>query len=170
MPRSPREPSAGRHDRASQRSHQATRTVPKRSRRAPLAQRERLVDAMIELSAKAGHNAVSNAEVSARAGVSTETFYEEFADKEDCLLAAYRECAERVFGHMRAVGDGDWSEAARAALGGLLSVLGSDPDAGRVLFVEGLAGGWRLREERRRVLGEFERRVQEFLESPRRTA
>jgi AcrR family transcriptional regulator len=130
-------------------------------------QRQRLVDAMIELSARAGFQSVSVAQVAAQAGVSTATFYEQFGDKEDCLLAAYRAVAKRVFGQMRPVaGDGDWSSAARVGLKRLLSALQSDPSAGRVLFVEGLAGGQRIRAERRRVLGEFERLIQEFLDSP----
>jgi AcrR family transcriptional regulator len=152
MPRRPRPPASVPRERPPK---------PKRS------QRERLVDAMIELSAQTGFQSVSVAQVTARAGVSTATFYEQFEDKEDCLLAAYRTVAERVFGNVRPVaGDGDWSEAARVALAPLLGALQSDPDAGRVLFVEGLAGGRRIREQRKSVLGEFERRVQAFLDSP----
>ncbi len=125
------------------------------------------MDAMIQLAAQAGYQGVSIVQLASRAGVSTATFYEQFEDKEDCLLSAYRTVAERVFGKMRpVVGDGDWSDAARLALEPLLDELQSDPDAGRLLFVEGLAGGQRVREEVRRVLGEFERHVQEFLDSP----
>jgi AcrR family transcriptional regulator len=85
---------------------------------------------------------------------------------EDRLVSTYRAVAERVFGEVRpAAGASDWSDAVRVALRGPLGVLQSDPSAGQVLFVEGLAGGQRMREERRRVLGEFERHVQEFLDS-----
>jgi AcrR family transcriptional regulator len=130
------------------------------------AQRERLLDAMIELCGQTGYQGVSIEQLCSRAGVSPATFYEQFDSKEDCLLAAYRAIAERVFHRMGAVaGNGDWSGAARAALGGLLDALQSDPHAGRVLFTEGLAGGGAMREERRRVLCEFERRAQEFLDS-----
>lgn len=122
---------------------------------------------MVELSAQAGFQSVSVAQVASHAGVSTATFYTLFKGKEDCLVAAYRAVAGRVFGQMRPVaGDGDWSDAARVALAPLFSELQSDPNAGRVLFVEGLAGGRRMRDERRRVLEEFERLVQEFLDSP----
>ena len=60
------------------------------------AQRIRLINAMIELAAKAGYQAVSIAQVSSHAGVSSATFYEQFEDKEDCLLAAYDAARERV--------------------------------------------------------------------------
>jgi AcrR family transcriptional regulator len=92
--------------------------------------------------------------------------YERFEEKEDGTLAAYRAVAERVFSQMRPVaGEGDWSATARVALEPLLSALQSDPDAGRLLFVEGLAGGKGIRKERKRVVGEFERLVGEFLDS-----
>jgi AcrR family transcriptional regulator len=147
-------------------------TATRAERKAKPTQRERLVDSMIELSAQAGFQGVSVAQVSAHAGVSSATFYELFKDKEDCMLSAYRVVAESVFGQMRpvVVDEGNWSDAARVAVGGLLKALQSDPNAGRVLFVEGLAGGQRIREERKRVLEEFERRVQEFLDSPPRDA
>ncbi len=40
-----------------------------------------------------------------------------------------------------------------------------DPDGGRVLYIESMAGGPRMLEARRRVLGEFEQRAQDFLDS-----
>jgi AcrR family transcriptional regulator len=94
------------------------------------------------------------------------TFDKQFKGSEDHLLAAYRAVAERVFGEIRpAVGASDWSDAVRVVLSGPLAVLQSDPNAGRLLFVEGLTGGRRIREERKRVLEEFERHVQEFLDN-----
>src|SRR5271166_3727883 len=71
---------------------------PKRS------QRERLLDAMIELMAQTGYQQVSIAQVSARAGVSRATFYEQFEDKEDCILAAYRAAGERLLAQAPRVG------------------------------------------------------------------
>jgi len=126
---------------------------------------------MIELSAKGGYQGVSIAQVSSRAGVSSATFYEQFEGKEDCMLAAYRAVAERVFGQMQPVllDGGDWSDAARAALRRVLQAVQSDPNAGRVLFIEALAGGPLIGEERARVLGEFERRAQDFLNSATKT-
>lgn len=130
-------------------------------------QRERLVDAMIEVSAQAGYQDVSIAQVSSHAGVSSATFYQQFDGKEDCLLAAYRAVAKRVFGQMPpvVVGDGDWSDAANVALSALLSALQSNLDAGRVLFIEARAAGPRLREEHKRVVEAFELRAEEFLQS-----
>jgi AcrR family transcriptional regulator len=124
------------------------------------SQRERLIDAMIELAARAGYQRVTIAQISSRARVSSATFYEQFEDKEDCLLAAYRTAAERVLGQMQLMGGPDWSAAARGGLGELLEALRSNPDAGRLLFVEARAAGPHVRRERERALDEFERRIE----------
>ena len=121
---------------------------------------------MIELCAQLGYQAVSVAQVSSKAGVSSATFYEQFEGKEDCLLAAYRAARARVFQQMGTVRTSSgWSEAARDTLEGLFSGLQADPDAGRLLFVEALAGGPRMREERERSMAEQEQRVRDYLES-----
>jgi AcrR family transcriptional regulator len=52
------------------------------------SQRTRLMAAFTELMAERGYAAVRLAELVTRAGVSKATFYEHFADKEECMLAA----------------------------------------------------------------------------------
>jgi AcrR family transcriptional regulator len=134
-----------------------------------LTQRWRLIEAMIELSARAGHQGIGIAELCSSAGVSPVTFYQQFADKEEVLVAAYRSCAERTFGQMRsAVEGGKVSETPRLALTALLEAVASDPDAGRILFIEALGGGERMQSERERAFSAFERRAQEFLAATQR--
>jgi AcrR family transcriptional regulator len=129
-----------------------------------LSQRWRLIQAMIELAAGSGAQEVSIAELCAGAGVSQQTFYEQFADKEDVLVGAYRASAEGLFGQMRsAISGRDVSQMPRQALSALLNAVASDPDAGRVLFIEAMGGGQRMREERMRTFGRLERRAEEFL-------
>jgi AcrR family transcriptional regulator len=156
-----RKPAAERRRRSAKTGSAAQENQPKRS------QRDRLLDAMIALTAQAGYQHVSIAQVSARAGVSRATFYEQFTDKEDCLLSAYRAAAERLLSQtsLSAGEDGDWSQAAGTALAALARALQHDPDAGRLLFVEMLAGGPRSKQTRRVVIGAFEERIQEFLDS-----
>jgi AcrR family transcriptional regulator len=121
---------------------------------------------MIELCARVGYQNVSVAEVSSRAGVSSATFYEQFDAKEDCLLAAFRAARARVYTQMdpQPVSE-SWSDSAREALAGLFAGLQADPLAGRLLFVESLAGGEHMREAREQALAEQEQRVEEFLNS-----
>lgn len=121
---------------------------------------------MIELCARVGYQNVSVAQVSATAGVSSATFYQQFDGKEACLLAAFGAARARVYRQMRPVTtDTDWATAARESLAGLFAGLQADPDAGRLVFVEALAGGAVVRAERERALAEQERLVRDFLES-----
>ena len=53
------------------------------------SQRARMIDAMAAVVAEKGYAATTVADVVERAGVSRRTFYEQFADKEACFLAAY---------------------------------------------------------------------------------
>jgi AcrR family transcriptional regulator len=128
-------------------------------------QRDRLMDAIIELSTRGGYQGVSVAQISSHARVSSATFYELFGGKEDCLLAAYRSVAERLLERARISASESeiWREALHAGLHSLLSALRDEPDAGRMLFVEAAAGGPMIGEERKRVLGEFERLAQAVL-------
>src|SRR5580704_17048904 len=68
-------------------------------RRRSSSQRERIVDALTQLVSDDGYPSVTVAKVIALAGVSRATFYEQFSDKEDCLvvaLASAGECLERA--------------------------------------------------------------------------
>jgi TetR/AcrR family transcriptional regulator len=129
-----------------------------------LSQRQRLVHAMIELSAQRGYHEVSIAALCAGAGVSPVTFYEEFHDKEEVLIGAYRLCAESLFGPMRSVlFDAKTADVQRLALEAMLEAIAEDPDAGRIVFVEALGAGERMLKERTQAFERFERRVQEYM-------
>jgi AcrR family transcriptional regulator len=116
-------------------------------------QRERLIEAIVELAGQFGYQGLSIAQISARAGVSSATFYEQFADREECLLAAYRTVTERTLERMASsLQQGEWAGAARPAFAEVIRSVQADPDGGRVMFVEAAAGGPQLREEARSVL------------------
>src|SRR3954451_2958182 len=53
------------------------------------SQRGRMLQAMAAAVAEKGYTRMAVADVVAGAGVSRETFYQHFADKEDCFLAAF---------------------------------------------------------------------------------
>ena len=68
--------------------------LPKGRHAAPRAvvvasQRERLLEGMAEAVAEKGYARTAVADVLSRAGVSRKAFYEHFANKEECFLAAY---------------------------------------------------------------------------------
>lgn len=161
MPRPPRRPAQALRERpAKPRKKGGAGTASKPT------QRDRILQAITELTAQHGYQSVSIAQVSSRARVSSATFYELFDGKEECLLAAYRDTAERLIERIRAQSgaQADWRGLARTALGSLLEALREDPEAGRMLFIEAAAGGPLIAAERRRVLGEFDRFAQGFLD------
>ncbi|HET6447989.1 MAG TPA: TetR/AcrR family transcriptional regulator, partial [Conexibacter sp.] len=88
-------------------------------------QRDRLLQGMAQTVARRGYAATPVAEVLKAAGVSRRTFYEQFADKEDCFLAAYdafvARCTERVITAYH-LGDG-WEQGIAHAYAALLRTL-----------------------------------------------
>jgi AcrR family transcriptional regulator len=131
------------------------------------SQRARLVGAMIELCARSGYQEVSVAQVSSQAGVSSATFYEQFKDKEHCLLTAYHAAAERLVGELQTLGSGSggWQGAVESALGAILQALQENPAAARVVLIESRGAGAVLQRERTQALSGFEAQVERFLDS-----
>jgi AcrR family transcriptional regulator len=113
-------------------------------------QRERLLDALVQVVAELGYQGTSVEKVLNRAGVSRRTFYDLFADKEDCFLAAYDEVASHVLtlvveGHAKGATP---EERIQRALEAFLTFCTEEPQAARMFIVEVLAAGPRARERR----------------------
>jgi AcrR family transcriptional regulator len=106
-------------------------------------QRERLIVAMLTASAGLGYRETNVQDVIDRAGVSRPTFYEHFANKEDCFLAAFDTSAERLRARVDAAalrGGEVWRDRMRFALEELLRFGATEPDTARALIVEARAG------------------------------
>jgi AcrR family transcriptional regulator len=106
-------------------------------------QRERLIAAMVEACAERGYADTSVADVVKRASVSSATFYKQFADKRDCMLAAHRQLLGRLLeaidrGRETA---GEGPAKARATIRIALDLFAADPPSARLLTVEILAAG-----------------------------
>jgi AcrR family transcriptional regulator len=121
------------------------------------SQRLRLLSAAIAVAGTDGYAAMTVSAVIARANVSRKTFYEQFADREHCFLAAYELVVERALtGLRRAYGtDAPWPLRLRAALEWALSALAGHPAEARLAFVEVLAAGPRALAARDRALREL---------------
>lgn len=117
-------------------------------------QQTRLLDAAMAVVAEQGVGRVSARVVSARAGMSTKTFYDLFAGSEDCFLAVFDRAVEDLAAAVVPVwvGEEEWVARVRGALAVLLAFLDRDPELCRVVFVEALAGGPRVLERRAEVL------------------
>lgn len=122
------------------------------------SQRERLLEAMAGAVAEKGYVRVAVADVIERAGVSRKTFYEQFANKEACFLAAYDAGVDIMLTgierEVRATAP-DWVQGAVAGTRCYLEILASNPAFARTFLVEVLAAGPDALERRARVLARF---------------
>jgi AcrR family transcriptional regulator len=105
-------------------------------------QRERLLDGMVEVANRRGYAGANVSAVIAEAGVSRPTFYDYFADRDDCFIATIedvnRELVERVAG---ALAEADAVHALPAAVTAVLEFAGTEPQRARFLMSESMSGG-----------------------------
>ena len=106
-------------------------------------QRERIITALVDTVAEHGYNATTVAHITKAASVSRRTFYEHFADKEACFLAAYDMVADHLRDSMRAAAESfeEWPQQVRAALATMLSFLAGEPELARLVMTEPVAAG-----------------------------
>jgi AcrR family transcriptional regulator len=106
-------------------------------------QRERLIAGLAEAIAENGYAGTTIAHITRHAAVSRRTFYEHFASKDECFVAAYEtvmtELRERV---AKAFDEADdWPHAVKAGIGAMLHFLAAEPNLARLCMVEALVAG-----------------------------
>jgi AcrR family transcriptional regulator len=115
------------------------------------SQRERLLAAVVQVSAERGYEGTTVADILGEAGVGRESFYELFEDRRDCMLAAHALLVDDLEEKVRSAyeGPGEWVDRSRAALAAALDWFASDPAAARFTLIEVGAVGpvFRLRFE-----------------------
>jgi AcrR family transcriptional regulator len=121
------------------------------------SQRWRLLEAMTEAVAERGYAQASVADAIALAGVSRKTFYELFADKEDCFLAAFEALSERLLALVVAAGETQprGSARRRAFLARFLHGLANDPLGARVFLIDAAGAGPAAQHMRQRLHARF---------------
>lgn len=107
------------------------------------SQRGRLLEALADCVAEQGYAATTVAHVIARAGVSRKTFYEHFADKRACFLAAWEVGTEILLDQVLAAGAEahGWRARLRAGVDAFLEVLAAEPAFARSFMIEVLSVG-----------------------------
>jgi AcrR family transcriptional regulator len=117
------------------------------------SQRARLLEAVGRAVAARGYAGATIDDVVRGAGVSKKTFYEHFADKEGCFLAAYEAAGEELFQRvLEAHGTSDdWMERTRAGIAAYLRWLAAEPALARVFLIEVAAAGPRAAQARERL-------------------
>jgi AcrR family transcriptional regulator len=106
------------------------------------SQRERLLGAIVELAIERSAHELTVGEIVALAGVSRPTFYEYFADREDCFLQALRPAGEELLTAVQAAVAGcEPHDAPSAAAGALIAFAQEQPGIARLLLSDSLASG-----------------------------
>jgi AcrR family transcriptional regulator len=109
------------------------------------AQRERLLRAMVGVVAELGYANVRIADVVDRARVSRQSFYAQFADKEECFLAAHADGVAVIVERL-----GPWVVNSpdvapivqlRSGIGAYLDLAANEPEFARCMLIELQASG-----------------------------
>jgi len=108
-------------------------------------QRQRMLAGMAGALAEQGYARATVSDVLERAKVSRRTFYEQFADKDECLYAAYDDAERRawvtVAEAVAATPAPDWPGRVHAALAAFLDFVAAEPDTARLFTLEARAAG-----------------------------
>lgn len=121
-------------------------------------QRDRLLRAAALEFAELGYAGASSESISRRAGMSKATFYEHFANKEDCIVALVDRAAEVIGRSMAEAARGAGGDAAqrmKAAIYAFLSTLAEYPEFAQTVLVEIIGAGPELARRRDQILQGF---------------
>jgi len=102
------------------------------------SQRERLLAAVVRVTAKKGYQASSVADILKEAGVGRETFYKHFKDKEDCFITANDALVADLEAEVKEAYDqaGSWPQRVRRGLASTLEWFAANPEIARVMMIE----------------------------------
>jgi len=131
--------------------HAASRAVVEES------QRGRLLGAMAAVVAEKGYARTAVADVISRAGVSRKSFYEHFANKEECFLLAYDAGVDLTLGMIEdaLAAEPDPLAATLAGVQGYLRALAAHPAFARTFLIEALGAGAAALDRRAAVHARF---------------
>lgn len=118
------------------------------------SQRTRLLQATVELGTERGFASLTLADIVASAGVARSTFYEYFANKEQCFLAAFDYAADRVLERVLAVGPppaGEFASPVHAYVTRLLELCLEEPGLVRLVATDAEALGPAAAERQRAI-------------------
>jgi AcrR family transcriptional regulator/DNA-binding MarR family transcriptional regulator len=117
-------------------------------------QRSRLIAGAVCAIEELGYAQTTVGHITRRASVSRRTFYELFANREECLAAVLEDLVGQISQELAVVDlDGlPWRERVRTGLWAILSLFDREPALARVCVVQALRGGPRVLERREEIL------------------
>jgi AcrR family transcriptional regulator len=105
------------------------------------SQRDRILDAVTNLTARSGYAALTVEGIAAEASVSLQAFYEHFSDKEDAFLVAFEIGQDKALALVERAYDAqpDWRYGVRAGLKALFGFLAGEPAFAHMAMIDVLA-------------------------------
>lgn len=110
-----------------------------------------MLDAMAQAVTDRGYASMAVSDVIKRAGVSRETFYEHFTDKEDCFLQALDATSSHLVRALSSANTAEFTDPTERLdhlLGSYLETLAASPAHAKMVLVEAFAAGPRAAERR----------------------
>jgi AcrR family transcriptional regulator len=147
--------------------HRSPPRVPRGRHAPPLevrvgVQRRRLLEAAAAVFAQRGYAEGSAEAISRAAGMSKATFYEHFANKEECILVLFDEAATEVMRAMASAGEAGaggpistFEDRVEAGARAFLQTLSEYPESAQTLLVEIIGAGPRAAARRDAILQAF---------------
>jgi AcrR family transcriptional regulator len=124
------------------------------------SQRQRILDAVLDVVGEQGYAATTVAHITSAAGVSRTTFYEQFASKLDAFLVAYDDFGKQFLGELSLASGGSPAEVLVNAADHLSSLGRTRPLACRAFLLEIQAAGEDGLRHRDRMMRLAEKRFQ----------
>ncbi len=120
-------------------------------------QRSRLLAGAVATIDELGYPRATVGRITGRARLSRRTFYQMFANRDECFAAVLEELAAVVGGELAAVGlEGlAWRERLRTGVWGILAFFDREPGLARVCVVQALRAGPLVLERREAVLAQL---------------
>jgi AcrR family transcriptional regulator len=117
-------------------------------------QRARILAAAVDAVEESGYAAMTVAAVIQRARISRKTFYEVFANRNECFAAVVEEIFARAYSVASAsyAAESSWLAATRSALNSLLCLIDEEPRLARIWFVDAMAGPEAVRERKAQAM------------------
>ena len=129
-------------------------------------QRRRLFAAAAAVFSRVGYADATAEAIAREAGMSKATFYEHFANKEECIIALFDTAIEVIIGAMRAAGERELDAPpairVRVSAEAFLGALEQFPDEAQTLLVEIVGAGPRAMARRDRALDSVAQYIDEL--------
>ena len=121
-------------------------------------QKQRLFEAAAVVFSRVGYAEASAEAISRQAGMSKATFYEHFANKEECLVALFHYATSMFMDRLVEASRGaerGFEERHSAGVRAVLEAIEEHPDMAQAILVETVGAGPRMAELRVEVLNRF---------------